>query len=47
MVIILNYVLLGIVLYVFAIPILEELSTIIVQWLEIIKGKLVIKVTEL
>ena len=47
MVIILNYVLFGIVLYVFAIPLLEELTTVIVQWLEVIKGKLILQLKKL
>ena len=47
MVIILNYVLLGILLYVVVIPIAEELSTVIVQGLEIIKGKLLVIATEI
>ena len=46
-VIILNYVLLGILLYVVAIPIVEELSTVLVQGLEIIKGKLLVIATNI
>lgn len=47
MVIILNYVLLGILLYVVVIPIVEELATVVVQGLEIIKGKLLVIATKL
>lgn len=47
MVAILKYVLLGIFLYVAVIPILEELATVIVQGLEVVKGKFVIMVANL
>lgn len=36
---ILKYVLLGIVIYILILPVLEELATVIVQALEILKGK--------
>lgn len=36
---ILYYVLLGIVIYILVLPVLEELATVIVQALEILKGK--------
>ena len=39
--------LLGILIYVVGIPILEELATVIVQGLEVIKGWLVIVLTRL
>jgi len=45
-VIILNYVLLGILIYAIGIPVLDELSTIIVQGLEIIKGKFLLAATD-
>lgn len=47
MVIILNYVLLGILIYIVAIPVLEELATVIVQGLEVIKGLLIIRLNKL
>ncbi len=46
MVIILNYVLLGILIYAIGIPVLDELSTIIVQGLEVLKGKLLLAATD-
>ena len=46
MVIILNYVLLGMLIYAIGIPVLDELSTIIVQGLEIIKGKFLLAATD-
>ncbi len=36
---ILEYVLLGIVIYILILPVLEELATVIIQALEILKGK--------
>lgn len=47
MVAILNYVLLGIILYIVIIPIMEELTTVIVQELEVLKGSFVVKIATL
>ena len=47
MVIILKYVLLGMLIYVFIIPIVEELVTIVVQSLEVLKGKSLLEVTKI
>lgn len=47
MVIILKYVLLGMLIYMFIIPIVEELVTIIVQHLEVLKGKSLLEVTKI
>lgn len=44
-IIILKYTLLGLILYILIIPILESLSTLICQWLEVLKGKLVYQQT--
>ena len=47
MVTILIYVLLGMFIYAFIIPILEQLVTVIIQWLENLKGKLMVNATKL
>ena len=47
MVIILLYVLLGMIIYSAAIPILDSLVSTIVQGLEVVKGLLCLKVAEL
>jgi hypothetical protein len=43
---ILNYVLLGIIIYLLLIPIIEELATVIIQGLEVIKGYFVLLLTK-
>ncbi len=47
MISILNYVLLGIFIYLLVIPIIEELATVIIQGLEVIKGAFVLLLTKL
>ena len=46
MISILNYVLLGIIVYLLVIPIIEELATVIIQGLEVIKGCFVFLLTK-
>ena len=43
MIAILKYVFLGLLLYIFIIPILEQLAVLICQWLENLKGHLLYK----
>ena len=47
MVIILIYVLFGMILYCFILPVIEQLATVVVQWLENIKGDLMLKATDI
>ena len=44
---ILGYVLLGMFIYSFIFPILEQISTVIIQWLENVKGKLMVDASKL
>ena len=47
MVYILIYVLLGMFIYSFILPILEQINAVIIQWLENVKGKLMVEATRL
>lgn len=44
---ILVYVLLGMFIYAFVLPVIEQFSSVTVQWLENIKGKLMVDAQEL